>query len=208
MNIILLSFVLLSSLLLFTSSPYLSFGEEHEEDHHIDEGSEDDQIKQKAKEHGGKAREASHSGDDESAAYHHIKAAEYHEQLEHYDKAVMHYEKAAKKYESLENNELESKYRDKATDLYKMLGEHEKAAKEKALSLHQKGTAKFGASYVLPPKHQMTIVDLPEYITCKEGLELVLKNHHDEPLCVKSSTAEKIIQRGIAHRPNTVALHS
>ncbi|KAF6245197.1 hypothetical protein [Nitrosopumilus sp. b2] len=40
--------------------------------------------------------DASHSGDDESDAFHQVKAAEYHEQLEYYDKAAKHYEKAAK----------------------------------------------------------------------------------------------------------------
>ncbi len=58
--------------------------------------------------------------------------------------------------------------------------------------------AKFGSDYVLPPKQQMRWLADTSDLSCKEGLELVLKSTTKEPACVKHSSVEKLIERGWA----------
>lgn len=55
----------------------------------------------------------------------------------------------------------------------------------------------FGESY-LPPLKQFSDGTSLENITCREGLSLVIKISNDLPACVKSTSIEKIIQRGWA----------
>lgn len=56
---------------------------------------------------------------------------------------------------------------------------------------------KFGSDYVLPPKHQARFMDIDD-MSCKEGFELVLKSTTKDPSCVKSSSVEKLSERGWA----------
>ena len=52
---------------------------------------------------------------------------------------------------------------------------------------------------ILPPHKQIMEGIMPTDVTCNIGLEKIFKNN-DSPICVKPSTAEKLIQRNIAHR--------
>ncbi len=60
--------------------------------------------------------------------------------------------------------------------------------------------ATIGGDYFLPPKLKMNIVDNPQDVQCREGLDLIFKYANDHPLCVTPNTAEKMISRGIAYR--------
>jgi hypothetical protein len=50
----------------------------------------------------------------------------------------------------------------------------------------------------LSPRHQIAAGIDAQMVECREGLSLVMKTSNDKPLCVKESTAEKLIERGIA----------
>ena len=49
-----------------------------------------------------------------------------------------------------------------------------------------------------PPHKQVSSGTNPQDVICSEGLELIFKSTDNSPACVKSSTAEKLIQRGWA----------
>jgi len=51
------------------------------------------------------------------------------------------------------------------------------------------------------PKKQLESGVTPENVICREGLELIFKSSDNSPTCVKSSTAEKLIQRGWTLNP-------
>lgn len=53
-------------------------------------------------------------------------------------------------------------------------------------------------AYFPPPYKQMTDGTLPENVTCNEGLEIIVKSSSNLPVCVKSSSVEKLIDRGWA----------
>ena len=64
-----------------------------------------------------------------------------------------------------------------------------------AHSLYNVGIAKFGDTYLLPPKFQAFLLDDPHKIVCKNGLELAF-NINDSPACVLHSTKIKLVERG------------
>ena len=51
---------------------------------------------------------------------------------------------------------------------------------------------------VLSPKKQVEFGVEAKNVTCKTGLELILKQSDGSPTCVKPTTAEKLIERGWA----------
>ncbi|MFZ8908461.1 MAG: dienelactone hydrolase family protein [Nitrosopumilaceae archaeon] len=53
-------------------------------------------------------------------------------------------------------------------------------------------------AYFPPPLKQIQEGVEPTNVTCAEGLELVLKLSNGQPACIKSSSVEKLIQRGWA----------
>ncbi|MCH9657975.1 hypothetical protein K0U27_04645 [archaeon] len=61
------------------------------------------------------------------------------------------------------------------------------------------GNAKFGEGFILPPQIQMLLVEDNKEIECKKGLELVFKVSNDIPLCVKDSTASKLLEKRIVY---------
>ena len=62
------------------------------------------------------------------------------------------------------------------------------------------GNAKFGDSFVLPPRIQMLLVEDYNEIECKNGLDLVFKTSNGIPLCVKDTTASKLLEKEIAYK--------
>jgi len=48
----------------------------------------------------------------------------------------------------------------------------------------------------LPPIKQIANGISPENVICKEGMQLVFKNTYNSPACVKSTTVDKLIERG------------
>jgi len=50
----------------------------------------------------------------------------------------------------------------------------------------------------LSPRHQVAAGIDAQMVECREGLTLVMKSSNTSPLCVKETTAEKLIERGIA----------
>ena len=83
----------------------------------------------------------------------------------------------------------------------KQLGpETKQQAKKYAQMLEILGNAKFGDSFVLPPRIQMLLVEDYNEIECRNGLELVFKTSNDIPMCVKDTTASKLLEKGIAYK--------
>ena len=56
----------------------------------------------------------------------------------------------------------------------------------------------YGIAYFPPPLKQIQDGTDPSYVTCTEGLELVMKISNGQPACVKPSSVEKLIERGWA----------
>jgi hypothetical protein len=50
----------------------------------------------------------------------------------------------------------------------------------------------------ISPHHQMNVGINADEIECREGFSLVLKASNGVPMCLKSNTALKMIERGIA----------
>jgi len=50
----------------------------------------------------------------------------------------------------------------------------------------------------LSPRHQVAAGIDAQLVVCREGFELVMKTSNASPMCVKNTTAEKLIERGIA----------
>lgn len=61
---------------------------------------------------------------------------------------------------------------------------------------------------VLPPKKQMDLNVSANKVICKEGLVKVIKTSNAKPACVKPSTAEKFVKRGIVEPIDTKLLDS
>lgn len=50
----------------------------------------------------------------------------------------------------------------------------------------------------LSPRHQVSAGIDAQMVECREGFELVMKTSNASPICVKETTAEKLVKRGIA----------
>ena len=83
----------------------------------------------------------------------------------------------------------------------KQLGpETKQHAQKYAKMLEILGNAKFGDSFVLAPRIQMLLVEDYSDIECRNGLELIFKTSNDIPMCVKYTTASKLLEKGIAYK--------
>ncbi len=57
----------------------------------------------------------------------------------------------------------------------------------------------YGASSIIPsPNEQMELGISSANVVCKSGLTLIIRAHSETPACVKSSSSEKLIQKGWA----------
>ena len=83
----------------------------------------------------------------------------------------------------------------------KQLGpETKQQAKKYTKMLEILGNAKFGDGFVLPPRIQMLLVEDYNEIECRNGLELVFKTSNDMPMCVKDTTASKLLEKGTSYK--------
>lgn len=64
----------------------------------------------------------------------------------------------------------------------------------------------YAIAYFPPPLKQIRSGTLQENVTCTEGLELVFKSTNGSPACVKSETAEELIERGWANPEKNVVI--
>lgn len=64
--------------------------------------------------------------------------------------------------------------------------------------LSQSYDLSYSIAYFSPPLKQIQDGTEPTNVTCTEGLELVLKLSNGQPACIKSSSVEKLIERGWA----------
>lgn len=127
---------------------------------------------------------------DKAALYHQTSADLYYRSAIQYEK-IEDYEKSiAEHYEAGIHHHF-------AAVQHNILNDQENMREQLSKSLLHKGMAKFGSDYVLPPKHQARFIDIDD-MSCKEGFELVLKSITKEPSCIKSSSAEKLLERGWA----------
>jgi hypothetical protein len=130
--------------------------------------------------------------DNEKAAlFHHEAGVQHHN-------AAMQYEKGEDFGKSVLEHFEAGVHQHFAAVQYGILDDQENHAKHLSESLLHKRMAKFGSDYILPPKHQARFMTSLDDISCKEGFELVLKSTTTEPVCVKSSSVAKLIERGWA----------
>jgi len=117
----------------------------------------------------------------------HMQASEHHSQtamncheIGDYECSSMHYTESARHHKEMNDMKNYAKYH--------------------AHSLHEKGVMKHGNSYVLPPHHQMHIVDSPDDIQCRQGFEKIFKSRTDQPHCVSPDTADRLTNSGWGRR--------
>jgi hypothetical protein len=128
-----------------------------------------------------------------------------HNDAHHEEEAKHHYEEAVRYNQLCEGEQscdhMQASYHyEESAKHYKALGDNQNYTKYHAYSLYHTGVLKHGDSYVLPPRHQMYIVDNPDEIQCKQSHELIFKSTTGHPHCVTSHTAEKLVSRGWGHR--------
>ncbi|MFQ5440305.1 MAG: hypothetical protein ACE5DL_02475 [Nitrosopumilaceae archaeon] len=167
---------------------------------------DDDQLKELAEFHvkqakhlEEKARNLTFHGDYELAT------KEYEKSAEQYNEAVAYYELLHDFFNAAEYNGRASMAHKEAAIVHSLLNNLELEITNwllsnqfKAKSLNQKGIFLFGENYILPPKYQQFIVDNPNDIICKPGLELIFKASNYSPACVKPPSISKLIERGWA----------
>ena len=127
----------------------------------------------------------------------HENAARYHHEaaIQHHNAAV-HFEKSQDFTQSVVQHHHAGVHHHFAGVSHQTMGDHKTAGKHFAESLLHKRMAKFGSDYTLPPKLQMAWLTDSSEVSCKEGLEIILKSTTKEPACVKPSSIEKLIERG------------
>jgi len=131
--------------------------------------------------------------DQENAAKYHHEAANQHHN------AALHFEKWNDFTQSVIQHHQAGVHHHFAGVSHEMMKEHETAGKHFTEAILHKGMAKFGSDYILPPKHQLRWLADPADISCKEGLDIIIKSSTKVPACVKPTTAEKLIERGWGH---------
>ncbi|MDH3678272.1 MAG: hypothetical protein OEQ12_08235 [Nitrosopumilus sp.] len=128
--------------------------------------------------------------DHENAAkYHHEAAMQHHNAAIHFEKWQDFTQSVIQHYQSGVHHHF-------AGVSHEMMGDPKTASKHFAEAILQKGMAKFGSDYTLPPKQQMRWLSDPSEISCKDGLNILFKSTTKEPACVKPETATKLIERG------------
>ncbi|WP_316504873.1 hypothetical protein [Nitrosopumilus sp.] len=141
----------------------------------------------------------------EKVEHHKQQAMQYDEQCradqslcDHAQAAGHHVDAAMNCHETGDHN-CSSVHYSEAARHYKESNDQTNYLKHNAYSLHHKGITKHGDSYVLPPRHQIHIVDSPQDIQCKQTHELIFKSNNSQPLCVSHSTASHLVEKGWAH---------
>ena len=148
-----------------------------------------------------------------SAHQYHLAALQFALLEDHEKAALYHHEAANQHHNAALQNELAEDFGKAVSEhfeagvhhhfasvQYGILNDQKNMGKHLSESLRHKGMAKFGSDYILPPKHQVRfLVDVND-ISCKNGLDLVLKSTTKEPACIKPSSAAKLIERGWAIR--------
>ena len=113
--------------------------------------------------------------------------------------AAKHYSDVATNCHETGDHQCSSKHYSAAAMYYKENNDQPNYLKHHAYSLHHLGVSKHGNSYVLPPRHQIHIVESPQDIQCKQTHELIFKSSDNVPLCVTHSTASHLVEKGWAH---------
>jgi tetratricopeptide (TPR) repeat protein len=123
---------------------------------------------------------------------------------EQYSEAAIYYHELNDHWNAAKYNAHASLAHEESAIIHSELNDYSKSLlhyllsdKFKAHSLQHTGIAIFGDGYLLPPKFQAHLVNNPQEIICKEGLELVFKID-DSPACVSPSSKIKLIERGWA----------
>ena len=138
------------------------------------------------------AREYSLLDDNEnSSKYYHEAALQHHNAARHLENVQDYTKSAIHHHHSGVQNHF-------AGVQSQMMGDQKTAGKYFAEAIMNKGMAKYGSDYVLPPKHQIRWISDASDLTCKEGLEIIQKFSTKEPACVKPSSVAKLIERGWA----------
>ena len=143
----------------------------------------------------------------------------HHEQMEHHKQqamqhdencrtgqscdhaqAAMHHSETAMNCHEIGDHGCASMHHSEAARHHNENGDRKNYLKHHAFSLHHKGIMNHGDSFVLPPRHQMHIVDSINDIQCKSTHQLIFKSNTGQPLCVKHSTASHFTEKGWASK--------
>jgi len=120
----------------------------------------------------------------------------YHEAAIQHHKAALHFEKYGDFTQSAIQHFKSGVQYHFAGVSFEIMGDDENARKDFTETIIQKRMAKFGSDYVMPPKHQLQWLADPSEIVCKEGLEILFKSTTKVPVCVKSESTAKLVDRG------------
>jgi len=110
------------------------------------------------------------------------------------------------KYQALRASKLTAEQKDDIKALHSELRDLKHSLRDKSVSDSEKEQIRdqfmekakaFSMSW-LSPRHQVAAGIDSEMIECREGFALVMKTSNASPLCVKESSVEKLVKRGIA----------
>ena len=133
-------------------------------------------------------------GEHENAAMNH------HEAALQYERAAVHFEKWNDFTQSVISYHEAGLHHHAAGVAYQLIGDDRNAGMHFTESILNKGKAKYGSDYVLPPKHQMTWLLDSEDVSCRTGMELVFKLSNNQPKCLSPDSADRLVERGWARR--------
>jgi len=114
------------------------------------------------------------------------------------------------KYQILRASKLTDEQKDEIKAMHLELRDFKHSLRDKSVSESEKETireqfmekAKEFSMTWLSPRHQIAAGIDSDMVECREGFELILKTSNSAPLCVKESSVEKLIKRGIAISAN------
>jgi hypothetical protein len=114
--------------------------------------------------------------------------------------------KEKRKYHVLKASSLTDEQKNDIKAMHSVLRDMKHSLRDKSVDDSQKQeirnqfmemTKEFSMTW-LSPRLQVSAGIDAEMVECREGFELVMKTSNASPMCVKETTAEKLVKRGIA----------
>ena len=142
------------------------------------------------------------SRDDDSKAGYKEEREDYREERKEYRESKV-YTNDGECVEDEEFREARENYRQEREEYRSDIqtsSENKQQGKKYAQMLQVLGNAKFGDGFILPPRIQMLLVEDYNEIECRNGLDLVFKTSNDTPICVKDTTAKKLLEKGVVYK--------
>ena len=114
--------------------------------------------------------------------------------------------KSERKYHVLKASSLTDEQKDDIKSMHTALRDMKHTLRDKTVDDSEKQEirdqfmemAKEFSMTWLSPRHQVSAGIDAQMVECREGFELVMKTSNASPMCVKETTADKLVKRGIA----------